>query len=649
MNQAPTTSDTELGITNIIERDVITNTMVDTFTTLADKLKAHCGPFSGTAILTDPDAPYQDPVFTKDGINIVKSMSYASPIQDFVRKQLAYIGARIESKAGDGTTSGMIIAAYALASMLVSLRNNDMVVTNQNIVDAWRQLTTDIKGKYAVLRNDQTNLSEEDIYHLAYSQALTSSHGDRELAEAIGKLFASTNRLLWENLVLQTANYETDKTYMTDVYTAEYLMSDIVPVRRDVLDTENEYHRSAALTVIGPLSIADVNQKPFFAKLVNIAEATRLLKQIAANKNDPTFVPPDIDPDDKDLATRDIVLIAPNSIDRSTIGWFNEFFANNPDCRITIFTVRSEDQKFDDITALRVLIGSVKDYQNRAEKEGRTTLSPIVDRPIGPMLAFNLGLAYSRSMLRVVNGIGIGSEHGISTIYLHRKDYPLYDSYLKQLTRAIEKEKEDTVTRNDTALRSFQKLFNKLVSTQFVTLTIGGSSYDNAARRDVAQDALKGTVSTMIHGAAFGRCLTLRRVLAELKEAHSLLPHPPVTKDSFTEPGVRYMLYDIFIEALLKGIREVDNALASSFKSSSLVARFCELKDTPLDITKIPDRDYIPPKDLYDKSQDLILQPMATDLEFLDRFGEVGLKFLTTERVIMDGYLYANKEGDNNK
>lgn len=649
MNPAPTTSDTELGITNIIERDVITDTMISTFTTLADKLKSHCGPFSGTAILTDPDAPYQDPVFTKDGINIVKSMSYASPIQDFVRKQLAYIGARIESKAGDGTTSGMIIAAYALSSMLVSLRNNDMVVTNQNLVDAWKKLTTDIKGKYAILRKEQENLSQDDIYHLAYSQALTSSHGDRELAEAIGKLFASTSRLLWENLVLQTANYETDKTYTTDVYTAEYLMSDVVPVRRDILDSENEYHRPAALTVIGSLSVADVNQKSFFTKLVNIAEAARLMKQIAVNQDNPAFVQPEIDPNDKDLASRDIVLIVPNSIDRSTIGWFNEFFANNPDCKITIFTVRSEDKKFDDITALQVLIGSVKDYQNRTGNKSMMTAPSVVDRAIGPMLAFELGLAYSRSMLRIVSGIGIKSEIGVSTIYLHRKDYPLYDSYLKQLTRAIEKEKEDTVTRNDTALRSFQKLFNKLVSTQFVILTIGGSSYDNAAHRDVAQDALKGTVSTMIHGAVFGRCLTLRRVLAELREAHTLLPHSPVTKDSFTESGVRYKLYEIFIDALLKGIQEVDNALAASFKSSILVARFCELKDTPLDITKIPDRDYTPPKDLRDKSQDLILQPMATDLEFLDRFGEVGLKFLTTERVIMDGYLYANKEGDNNK
>ena len=107
-----------IGITNIIEHDEIRSTMMETFIELAEKLKKHCGPFSGTAILTNPDDMMAEPVFTKDGINIVNAISYAAPMQDFVRKQLAYMGARIDRSAGDGTTSSMIIMAYTMSNLL---------------------------------------------------------------------------------------------------------------------------------------------------------------------------------------------------------------------------------------------------------------------------------------------------------------------------------------------------------------------------------------------------------------------------------------------------------------------------------------------------------------------------------------------------
>ena len=113
-----------IGISNIIEEDVLIKEMIRTFTELAEKLKAHCGPYSGTAILTNPTQLYQEPIFTKDGINIVKSIQYVSPLQDFVRRQMAYIGSRVESNAGAGTTSSMIITAYTLAAMLETPRTD---------------------------------------------------------------------------------------------------------------------------------------------------------------------------------------------------------------------------------------------------------------------------------------------------------------------------------------------------------------------------------------------------------------------------------------------------------------------------------------------------------------------------------------------
>ena len=223
------------GVTNIIGAKEIRTTMINTFLELANILKQHCGPFSGTAILTNPQNPMAEPVFTKDGINIISSIKYASVMQDFVRTQLAYMGTRIERGAGDGTTSAMIIMAYAIAYLLKYLSKSKYHYTLDELTDTWDTLVARTEDMYQGYREYNRNITDRDeIEHIAASQAYTSSHGDRRLAECIGKLFANTPREVWDTLIVQKASYESEEKYRVDIKDAQYTIDDVTifPVNR---------------------------------------------------------------------------------------------------------------------------------------------------------------------------------------------------------------------------------------------------------------------------------------------------------------------------------------------------------------------------------------------------------------------------------
>lgn len=115
--------DNNIGMSNRLEKGEMQRIMVETLSDLADVLKDHCGPYGKYAAITSPVNPSAEPIFTKDGINIVRSIDYVSQVQQFIRHTLMYMGSRIESTAGDGTTSAMIIAEVVPSPAVDSIRD----------------------------------------------------------------------------------------------------------------------------------------------------------------------------------------------------------------------------------------------------------------------------------------------------------------------------------------------------------------------------------------------------------------------------------------------------------------------------------------------------------------------------------------------
>ena len=69
-----------VNVTNRIESEDLRKIMMDTFDDIATVLSDHCGPYGQFAMIVNPANKIAEPVFTKDGIGIVRAMEYMSPI-----------------------------------------------------------------------------------------------------------------------------------------------------------------------------------------------------------------------------------------------------------------------------------------------------------------------------------------------------------------------------------------------------------------------------------------------------------------------------------------------------------------------------------------------------------------------------------------
>ena len=191
--------DVNFGISNRLEKAEFEKMMTETLTDLANVLKDHCGPYGKFSAITSVTDPSAEPVFTKDGINILRAIHYASPVQEFVRHTLMYMGSRVETSAGDGTTSAMIIMAIAMVKLLKNLKKINC--TYQDLVDVYNisiakqldnrykdmtytvdYLTDKVYERYSdwCKKTDKAGINKMVIKRIAYSQAYTSSHGDEE-------------------------------------------------------------------------------------------------------------------------------------------------------------------------------------------------------------------------------------------------------------------------------------------------------------------------------------------------------------------------------------------------------------------------------------------------------------------------------------
>ena len=117
--------DANKGVTNVLESETIHTDLANVYDKIYNTLKAHFGPYSKFAVLIDPSDVLADPVFTTDGINIVRAIEFASPMEEEVKKMVAYIGTRMETAVGDGTTSAMMFTCAVLKKLMTHLYSNE--------------------------------------------------------------------------------------------------------------------------------------------------------------------------------------------------------------------------------------------------------------------------------------------------------------------------------------------------------------------------------------------------------------------------------------------------------------------------------------------------------------------------------------------
>ena len=105
---------TNFDTTNIVSMEESLPQILHTLQRCQNILKDHCGPQSGYAMLVNNMSAginFEPNVFTRDGIKILSSIEFLSPLERYIKDLLTYVGTRVDNTAKDGTTTSMLFSA----------------------------------------------------------------------------------------------------------------------------------------------------------------------------------------------------------------------------------------------------------------------------------------------------------------------------------------------------------------------------------------------------------------------------------------------------------------------------------------------------------------------------------------------------------
>lgn len=611
--------DNNIGMSNRLEKEDMQKIMVETLSDLADVLKDHCGPYGKYAAITSPVNPSAEPIFTKDGINIVRSIDYVSQVQQFIRHTLMYMGSRIESTAGDGTTSAMIIMAVAMKNLIQSI--DSIPCTYQDLVTVYQKYILDVMEedykerwgyhidsetfkKYISVTTEYAGGEEATlkraIRYIAYSQAYTSSHGDVELSTIIADLFANTPKEVWHLFSLDKAAYETKDRYVVDTERCQWKVEgcQLFPLTQMTEEFGTAAVRKDAATLMTDhgISVGDEYTKPV---------RDRIEQAILNNEQ--------------------LTVLVTGNLDTATNMWLTGLFQTHPNHQISIYMITPGDYGlWNDIPYMKVASG-----QQPTE-----------------VMEFQLDYKFNGRDLTITKGLY--EDNDTMTCHLHpfykNEAYPLYNDFVARLEHQIMVQSSVVATReSNNTIAHMKKMLSKLIVVNRNYFRVGGAAYDNAAAIDVAVDVLTAVKNTLINGWALGSNKTLYQFFLSLKQEANL----STEMDHKTA-----QLLSAFADAFMTAIEETFIAMFRFvpllYPGDNTIKKIL-CKPVPYDIMN---QDAVSEEctSLYDMCfsgnaiSPSVLQPIDTDFAIVKRFGEVALRFVKTARLVSEGGIYVNQK-----
>ena len=615
------------GVSNVIEQKVINTDLRRVTKDIFNVLVHHYGPYSGFAALDDAQ-PLNETNFTKDGIGIVRAIEYASPQEEWVRKTLEYIGTKMESSVGDGTTSAMMFTCAMLQHMsehIDELRPLSYHAFRTEFNEFVRKVKEQIERNYVFkpFKSDGT-LDQTAIYNIVYNQVYTSSHGDEALSESLAELYQKTPKELWERMTYERRRYESDKNFEVISSDGQYQMNcDVMNTAMLNKDICSKFDKdNCSVIIINDSLRIDHPEWPRIEKMIEDATAIRPVVIVCHRISD------------------DQTYERVSALDGKCAEKGNPF---------ALFSARPEHPQINDFAALQLIAGIDTKQLSRGGavivdgchvkyESKKLSISGLYEDPEG-----YTGL--ERSL--VTDG-----KHGVFTDHL--------DAWKKQ-AEMYAKQAMDRESRSWT--NYYNRMYVKLRYTKTNTVVIGGKSYDNVAFVDVLDDALRAASRALVNGATFGNNRALYLVVDEIvngrKKKNSYLSLLFSKTEIWFARRIKETLEDI-AKVVLKRANP-HNKLSWFFKNDFVDWWFSHAVDL-LHYDPDPENkrlfkpwrnQLISSPKVVNNARDLpdlfsndgfICQPANSDIIMLERFGEIALKFILTERVIIHGGAYVDKK-----
>ena len=605
------------GVANVIEQAIINTDLKRVADNLFQVLKHHYGPYSGFAAIDDGQ-PLNETQFTKDGIGIVRAIEYASPQEEWVKKTISYIGTRMEASVGDGTTSAMMFTCAMMKHMSKHL-NEIRPISYNSFRNKWTRFIEDIseiiKEKYTFTAYTGDKLDPLKVYRIVYNQVYTSSHGNVGLAKAMAEMYKNTPPELWERMTYERCTYETDKDY-------------------EVIASEGQYHMNADVM---STSMLNKDLCTWFEKdnvtLIVINDSWRF------DSPDWPRIMHEIDNATPDAP---VVVVCHKIMDRESYQNINDKIvecdkAGRP---FAVFTMKPSHPTVNDFVSIQMVAEqNIMEFAN-----GEALILK------GTKVKFKNKKLFLDKIVKVPDG-WTSNERFQVTDGKHSQFTDALETWKKQ----AENYSKQSMTREDREIANyFSKMYVKLRYTKVYTIVVGGKAYDNVAFIDVLDDAIRAASRALTHGITYGNNRSLYLAAKEY------------VRNDYYRKNKKIQVW--FAKRIIESLEDIASVVLERLHPNRLLNWFDRKNfvkwwfSHTVDLLLYDTHSGIRPwkRQYFDRcftraTTDIakvmengvgaqICQPSNSDTIMLERFGEVALKFILTERIIIAGGAYVNKK-----
>lgn len=554
------------GNTNMLLGEKFNTAILAICEDISTVLTQYCGPYSGFATLfSQNEVGKLQAKFTKDGINILQSLEYANPIDNHILSMLKTIGKGMEMIAGDGTTSAVLLCIFMMQRFRERLGNT----TYRSFMDGFVEMTGLLEE---ALSNEMVlakNKHKDQIYNLAWQQAMTSSHGDRELSGIIAELYSTIPERAWDTMVYRMEARETNQRIRLEYDESSYRCQ--AHACNPEFMNNNSMGTSADHTgtlIVPPTELADGSL---------IYEA--LLSKIHNLK-----------PGDPSLT---IVMGQPDGhVYKELDGLVRAKYRENCSLNVYFLPDKSIHSHLTDLEAIYVCAGMQRQecYLSGTWLE-RENVRTVWNQP-EKLYIYNIS-EYDTF------GYHTGLDNPFSPI-------SRFFATVEQIKAQLESELSPTRYTQD-HLRTLADLRNKMEFSKTGTIVIGGNVYEQVALQDVIEDVLKAVSITLREGVLLGGFRSFIQAVDTLQESPTLTP-----------------ITTLILQILKESVMELNTILV---KSANWECSDPHLHDGRYNLNVIEQtlREFTCDNVMNTLNEDdpFVLQSYVSYKEFLKRFGDV--------------------------
>ena len=594
------------GATNTITGDDFYNTVADTCAQITDVLEDHCGPYATAALIIKDntgsslkDQHYA--IFTNDGINIVRSIEFVSPVQKHVRDMIAYIGSRVDALSHDGTTTAMLFFTLLVENYFTMFIEDgkkgalSKKKLSQDILTVINKVASEFESEMVLtvskLVESKGITHLEAIRFIAYHQSMISSKGDKELTDAIVEVVETLPKELYGMFSVSQSGMETDKRFTVVRDDFDF----VLPVVANI-DDMNHLMNSEYLAESCDLLLSEDD-------IISGNPTIDIIKQYISNG----------------VVDCDLVIIA-KSID-ATLQGIISYFNRTSKFKIIPFPMSLYNPYSSKITILSALMNTASVYP---------VAEHIIDKTL-PYLIRGARVHYKKNRRVYISNLykKDGSQYHPS--FTDTKRFPPYTVMVNEIKSVIDDYNSGRVrveTDKDRArLTDYVEIYRRMISADVRNLQLSGMRHDTMADNDVLQDAFGAVLSSIDRGFVFDGYLKLFCILSRDK-----------WKNNNIAAAIKDVVYDIL--SFVHKLHASDDDDNSRFDQQLGIAVNGNAR---LDITNI----YYPVDATIQQtsahhfkqacSSDIVIQPADTYRELFRRIIDLLPKLLNTNRVIIPG------------